>query len=634
MSYQTLTTNLGLAKIAAAIGSGQTISLPTIKLGDGNGNPVTPSPTQIDLVRAVHSGATNSLTVSQSNPNRVTAELVVPASVGGFTVREAGIYDSTGALIFVSNFPDVYKPLPSEGAARDLVVRIVFEVVNSGVINLVIDTNVVVATRAWVTSNFTIAALLPGGTTYQILRKKSNANGDTEWVDPASGQNIVVNVIEENQILAASQTVVNLVTANTNSTAVYIEGVRLRNNQFSINTATQFTLAQSYPAGSRVTIVQNEPNGAIAQATTESAGIVELATNAETQAGTDAIRAVTPASLASRTATDARAGIVELATAEEVDAGTDTQRVVVPFHLTRIAPAGAVVGFARSTAPAGWLKANGAAISRNAYSALYAAIGTTFGAGDASTTFNLPDLRGVYICGFDDGRGLELSQVFGGLKNSKYNIDLNSTVVFSIAGSGTWIVPQGVTSVTALVVAGGGAGAGQKGSGGGGGGLSLATLTVTPNQSIIYNIGSGGIGNASYANGAAGGNSTFGNVIAYGGSGGNHGIGAGFSAGGYGTFAVGGNGGADFNNGGNGPSYNGVYYSGGGGGRGPTQGGIGGGGAGGSGGSGSNATYHGAGGGAGDGGGSGGNGFRGLIILFFNPVATTNNVSLLHCIKY
>lgn len=299
MSYQTLTTNLGLAKIAAAIGAGQTISLPTIKLGDGNGNTVTPSPTQTDLVRVVYTGPTNSLTASQTNPNRITAELVVPASVGGFTVREAGIYDAAGALIFVCNFPSVYKPLPSEGSARDLVVRIVFEVVNSGVVNLVIDTNVTVATRAWVTNNFTIAALLPGGTTYQILRKKSNANGDTEWVDPASGQNVIVSVIEENQILASGQTVVDLVIANTNSTAVYIEGVRLRNNQFSINTATRFTLAQSYPAGSRVTIVQNEPNGALGQATTQSAGIVELATNAETQAGTDAIRAVTPASFLS-----------------------------------------------------------------------------------------------------------------------------------------------------------------------------------------------------------------------------------------------------------------------------------------------------------------------------------------------
>lgn len=379
MSYQTLTTNIGLAKIAAAIGSGQTISLPTIKLGDGNGNPVTPSPTQIDLVRVVYTGSTNSLTVSQSNPNRVTAELVVPASVGGFTVREAGIYDSAGTLIFVSNFPEVYKPLPSEGAARDLVIRIVFEVVNSGVINLVIDTNVTIATRAWVTSNFTLAALLPGGTTYQILRKKSNADGDTEWVDPASGSNIVVDVIEENQTLTASQTVVTLAVCNTTSTAVYIEGVRLRNNQYSINSATQFTLAQSYPAGSRITIVQNEPNGALGQATTESAGIVELATNAETQAGTDSARVVTPAGVSS---------------------------LLV----------GSVMAFARNTAPNGWLKCNGATISRTAYASLFSAIGTTFGSGDGSTTFTLPDLRGEFLRGWDDGRQVDASRNFGTLQ--------------------------------------------------------------------------------------------------------------------------------------------------------------------------------------------------------------------------
>jgi microcystin-dependent protein len=72
-----------------------------------------------------------------------------------------------------------------------------------------------------------------------------------------------------------------------------------------------------------------------------------------------------------------------------------------------------VAYFARSTAPAGWLKANGAAVSRTAYSELFAAIGTTFGVGDGSTTFNLPDLRGVFPRGWDDGRGLDSGRPFG-----------------------------------------------------------------------------------------------------------------------------------------------------------------------------------------------------------------------------
>lgn len=66
-----------------------------------------------------------------------------------------------------------------------------------------------------------------------------------------------------------------------------------------------------------------------------------------------------------------------------------------------------------STPPPGWLKANGAAISRTTYATLFAAMGTVFGAGDGSTTFNLPDLRGEFIRGWDDGRGIDASRALG-----------------------------------------------------------------------------------------------------------------------------------------------------------------------------------------------------------------------------
>jgi hypothetical protein len=70
-------------------------------------------------------------------------------------------------------------------------------------------------------------------------------------------------------------------------------------------------------------------------------------------------------------------------------------------------PVGAVHYFAIDWAPTGWLKANGAAISRTAYANLFAALGTRFGAGDGKTTFNLPDLRGEFLRGWDDGRGVD-----------------------------------------------------------------------------------------------------------------------------------------------------------------------------------------------------------------------------------
>ena len=70
-------------------------------------------------------------------------------------------------------------------------------------------------------------------------------------------------------------------------------------------------------------------------------------------------------------------------------------------------PAGTIIHTVLSTAPTGYLKANGAAVSRTTYATLFAAIGTTFGSGDGSTTFNLPDLRGEFLRAWDDGRGVD-----------------------------------------------------------------------------------------------------------------------------------------------------------------------------------------------------------------------------------
>jgi microcystin-dependent protein len=78
-----------------------------------------------------------------------------------------------------------------------------------------------------------------------------------------------------------------------------------------------------------------------------------------------------------------------------------------------LVPSGAIIFVALNSAPAGYLKANGAAVSRSTYAALFAAIGTTFGAGNGSTTFNLPDLRGEFPRGWDDGRGVDSGRTFG-----------------------------------------------------------------------------------------------------------------------------------------------------------------------------------------------------------------------------
>ncbi|OZN49434.1 hypothetical protein CF595_05135 [Gallibacterium anatis] len=94
-------------------------------------------------------------------------------------------------------------------------------------------------------------------------------------------------------------------------------------------------------------------------------------------------------------------------------------------------PAGLVAYFASAKAPTGWLKANGAAVSRTTYAALFAVIGTTFGAGDERTTFNLPDLRGEFIRGLDEGRAIDISRTLGSQQGDAMR---NITGSFDIRG--------------------------------------------------------------------------------------------------------------------------------------------------------------------------------------------------------
>ena len=99
-------------------------------------------------------------------------------------------------------------------------------------------------------------------------------------------------------------------------------------------------------------------------------------------------------------------------------------------------PAGSVIYHAANTAPTGFLKANGAAISRSTYSDLFTAIGTTFGVGDGSSTFNVPDLRGEFARGWDDSRGIDSGRSFGSaqadeLKSHNHSINVRYSATFN-----------------------------------------------------------------------------------------------------------------------------------------------------------------------------------------------------------
>ena len=112
-------------------------------------------------------------------------------------------------------------------------------------------------------------------------------------------------------------------------------------------------------------------------------------------------------------------------------------------------PVSAVMYFATTIPPQGWLKANGAAVSRADYSDLFTAIGTTFGEGDGTTTFNLPDLRGEFVRGFDDGRGIDESREFGSAQqDALVNLSGSVTGLSMLSTNNSNPANQGVIAVT------------------------------------------------------------------------------------------------------------------------------------------------------------------------------------------
>ncbi|GAB3380761.1 phage tail protein [Spongiibacter taiwanensis] len=385
-NFKTIHTAYALERLAAAEISGEPINLVEIAVGDGNGNEVYPDEGQATLVRERFRDVVNRVYQDPEDNTRYTAELIIPATEGGFTLREIGVFDDQGGLFVVGNLPETYKPTDADGAFSDTVVRVEFAVSNAAVITLQVDPNVAVATQTWIINNIKMATLTPGGTTGQVLRKQSNTDGDVDWQDPDVA-NITVDTIEEEQTLADSQTQVDLAVVSTRGLAVYIDGQRLYpgagadqwQKAAAPNDETRIILGQSYTAGTKIICAQNEPTGSAPAPLEKSKNLSDVASVAT-----------------------ARANLSVYSKAEA----------------DQKAPPGLVGMFARNSAPTGWLKANGALVSRTAYANLFAAIGTTFGAGDGFNTFALPDLRGEFMRGWDDSRGIDSGRTFGSAQGS------------------------------------------------------------------------------------------------------------------------------------------------------------------------------------------------------------------------
>ncbi|EDM5157528.1 phage tail protein, partial [Salmonella enterica subsp. enterica serovar Typhimurium] len=148
--FYTLLTDRGMAKIASALADKKQLHLQKMAVGDGGGQYYEPIASQTKLRHEVWRGEMNTLTVAPNNPNWLIAELVLPEDVGGWYVREVGVFDDEGELIAIGKFPESYKPLLPGGCGKQVCIRLIMEVSNTTAVTLTVDPSIVLATRDYV----------------------------------------------------------------------------------------------------------------------------------------------------------------------------------------------------------------------------------------------------------------------------------------------------------------------------------------------------------------------------------------------------------------------------------------------------------------------------------------------------
>ena len=189
--YRALLTEQGKALLANATATGQKLEITQMAVGDGGGTATIPSESQTKLVNEKRRAALNSLQVNTNSNNQVIAEQVIPEDVGGWWIRELGLYDKNGVLVAIANTPDTYKPLLAEGAGRTQVVRMVLLVKGDAGAMIVADKTAVLVSRDTLDAaiaehersrNHPDATLLAKGFTQ--LSNDSNSNSESLAATP------------------------------------------------------------------------------------------------------------------------------------------------------------------------------------------------------------------------------------------------------------------------------------------------------------------------------------------------------------------------------------------------------------------------------------------------------------------
>ncbi|MEH8155968.1 phage tail protein, partial [Gallibacterium anatis] len=149
--YYSVLTDYGTQMIAGAIASKQPLQITQMAVGDGEGRTPTPDSRKTGLVREVHRANVSAISVDPRNDKQIIFELTIPENVGGFWIREMGIFDNQNRLVAYANCPDSFKPELTSGSGKVQVVRMILLVSSSDAITLKVDDSVIFVTRGQLT---------------------------------------------------------------------------------------------------------------------------------------------------------------------------------------------------------------------------------------------------------------------------------------------------------------------------------------------------------------------------------------------------------------------------------------------------------------------------------------------------
>lgn len=417
--YYAVLTNVGAAKLANATALGAQVKITQMAVGDGNGALPTPNPAQTALVHELRRSPLNTLSIDPNNANQIIAEQAIPEDVGGWWIREIGLFDKDGDMIAVANCAETYKPQLQEGSGRVQIVRMILIVSSTAAITLKIDPSVVLATREYVDDAIEAHAKSrnhPDATTKEkgLVQLSSATDSDSETVAATPKAVKAVKEVADAAVKSVNSkkpdiagnvklgTAANMDTGTSGDKIPLLNTANTWSQPQTINNASLTITAGSAVArlqssgGNSVLFFQNQDSSerAAIYSGVNTDSVSELHFRAKTTEGTSAGDMV-----------------LKHDGSLTIPGNTSIGGMLTPKNYSNFddryllrsqdLPVGIPLPWSTATAPDGWLKCNGATFDK----AKYPSLAIAYPSG------KLPDLRGEFIRGWDDGRGVDSGRV-------------------------------------------------------------------------------------------------------------------------------------------------------------------------------------------------------------------------------